>query len=235
MPDVVDDHYYRSAQAMEADAHHYDNYPRTGPKIFVGEWASTEGSPTPTMQAALGDAAWLTGLERNSDRVVLESYAPLLVNVNNGASQWGTNLIGYDALTSFGSPSYYVQSMFGANRGDVVLPTDVSPPASAATAQARPRGKVGVGTWQTQAEYKDIRVTQGGKTLYTKDFTSGDADWTLGAGQWQAQDGVLRQSGDRHGLPGHGGRCRLGRLHLHSESPQDRRERRLSDPVPRAG
>ena len=52
-----------------------------------------------------------------------------------------------------------------------------------------------MGTWPTQAEYKDIRVTQGGRTLYTKDFTSGDADWTLGAGQWQAQDGVLRQSG----------------------------------------
>ena len=73
------------------------NTDRNGPKIFVGEWASTEGSPTPTMQAALGDAAWMTGMERNSDLVVLEAYAPLLVNVNPGARQWGTNLIGYDA------------------------------------------------------------------------------------------------------------------------------------------
>ena len=120
-PDVVDDHFYRSARAMEADAHHYDQTSRTGPKVFVGEWATTEGSPTPTMDAALGDAAWMTGMERNSDVVVIASYAPLLVNVNPGARQWGTNLIGYDALNSYGSPSYYAQQMFGQNLGDVVL------------------------------------------------------------------------------------------------------------------
>ena len=120
-PDVYDDHFYKSPAAFESDTHHYDATSRTGPKVFVGEWASQEGSPTPDMNAALGDAAWLTGLERNSDIVVMEAYAPLQVNVNNGASQWGTNLIGYDALTSYGSPSYYVQSMFAANRGDAIL------------------------------------------------------------------------------------------------------------------
>ena len=76
------------------------------------------------MQAALGDAAWMTGLERNADLVMMHCYAPLLVNVNPGARQWGTNLIGYDALRSFGSPCYYVQAMFAQNRGDVVLPVD---------------------------------------------------------------------------------------------------------------
>src|SRR5689334_4968044 len=111
-PDVVDDHYYRSAADMMRDVAHYDKTYCSGPKIFVGEWASTEGSPTPTLNAALGDAAWLTGLERNSDLVVMSCYAPLLVNVNRGASQWGTNLIGYDTLRSYGSPSYYVQKMF---------------------------------------------------------------------------------------------------------------------------
>ncbi len=124
-PDVIDDHYYRSAHDMAGDARHYDKYDRSGPKIFVGEWASTEGSPTPTLQAALGDAAWLTGLERNSDLVLLSCYAPLLVNVNPGAHQWATNLIGYDAVSSFGSPSYYVQKMFAENRGDTVLPVEV--------------------------------------------------------------------------------------------------------------
>ena len=119
--DVLDDHYYKSPSAFEADVHHYDSYSRTGTKIFVGEWASQEGTPTPDMNSALGDAAWLTGMEHNSDLIVLESYAPMLVNVNSGASQWGTNLIGYDALTSYGSPSYYVQSLFAANHGDSIL------------------------------------------------------------------------------------------------------------------
>ena len=73
------------------------------------------------MAFALGDAAWLTGLERNSDVVNMNCYAPLFVNVNPGGRQWAVNLIGYDALNSFGSPSYYVQKMFANNRGDVVL------------------------------------------------------------------------------------------------------------------
>jgi alpha-L-arabinofuranosidase len=126
MPDVIDEHYYRGPGSFENDVHHYDSYKRTGPKIFVGEWASQEGFPTPNLHAALGDAAWLTGLERNSDIVILESYAPLLVNVNPGASQWATNLIGYDALQSYGSPSYYVQVMFSNYHGDVVLPTTLT-------------------------------------------------------------------------------------------------------------
>jgi len=196
-PDLVDDHYYRSAAAMARDAGHYDKTDRSGPKIFVGEWASTEGSPTPTLQAALGDAAWMTGMERNSDLVVLEAYAPLLVNVNPGARQWGTNLIGYDALSSFGSPSYYVQKMFGTNRGDVILPVTISPQGVAPIAAPLPSGKIGVATWATQAEFKDIQVTQGGKTLYSKDFAQGADDWALGQGQWAARDGVLSQTGDQ--------------------------------------
>jgi alpha-N-arabinofuranosidase len=76
------------------------------------------------MAFALGDAAWLTGLERNADVVNMNCYAPLLVNVNPGGRQWAVNLIGYDALNSFGSPSYYVQKMFSNNRGDVVLPAN---------------------------------------------------------------------------------------------------------------
>ena len=124
-PDLVDDHFYRSALQMQSDTHHYDNVSRQGPKIFVGEWATREGSPTPNMNAALGDAAWLTGLERNSDLVVISCYAPLFVNVSPGGMQWRTDLIGYDALTSYASPAYYVQKMFNLNHGDAVLPVTV--------------------------------------------------------------------------------------------------------------
>ena len=130
VPDVSDEHFYVSAERFEEIVHRYDTYPRTGPKIFVGEWATYEGSPTPNLHAALGDAVWMTGLERNSDLVVMASYAPLLVNVNPGAWQWKTNLIGYDGLRSFGSPSYYAQVMFSGHHGDTVL---------AATADAGPR------------------------------------------------------------------------------------------------
>jgi alpha-N-arabinofuranosidase len=117
-PDVQDDHYYVRAKQNFKDAAHYDQIDRNGPKIFVGEWATREGSPTPNFGAALGDAAWMTGLERNSDLVVMAAYAPLLVNVNPGGMQWETDLIGYDTMKSYGSPAYYAQVMFASNIGN---------------------------------------------------------------------------------------------------------------------
>jgi alpha-N-arabinofuranosidase len=125
-PDVVDDHYYRRADEFFADVKHYDEADRNGPKIFVGEWATREGSPTTNMGAALGDAAWMTGMERNSDLIVMASYAPLFVNVNPGGMQWESDLIGYDALKSYGSPSYYAQCMFGEYLGNEVPVSSVT-------------------------------------------------------------------------------------------------------------
>jgi alpha-N-arabinofuranosidase len=125
-PDVVDDHYYKREQGMFELVNHYDQMDRKGPKIFVGEWATREGSPTPNFGAALGDAAFLTGLERNSDLVVMASYAPLFVNVSPGGMQWSSDLIGYDALNSYGSPSYYTQVMFASCLGDHIASADLA-------------------------------------------------------------------------------------------------------------
>jgi alpha-N-arabinofuranosidase len=123
--DVLDDHYYKRAEQFFGDAHHYDNADRNGPKIFVGEWATREGTPTPNMGAALGDAAWMTGMERNSDLIVLASYAPLFVNVNPGGMQWQSNLIGYNAASSYGSPSYYAQVLFAGHVGTEVVASEL--------------------------------------------------------------------------------------------------------------
>lgn len=132
-PDVLDEHYYRSAESfLKMAPNHYDGYERKGPEIFVGEWAAYEDTepwnarsrglpPTPSMKAALGDAAWMVGMERNADLVTMQCYAPLLVNVNPGARQWRPNLIGYDALTAYGSPSYYAIQLFSRNHGDQIL------------------------------------------------------------------------------------------------------------------
>lgn len=116
-PDVLDQHYYLRASQYFHRFNHYDKTSRGGPKIFVGEWATRQGSPTPNFGAALGDAAWMTGLERNSDLIVMASYAPLFTNVNPGAMQWAPDLIGYNALRSYGSPSYYAQVMFAGHLG----------------------------------------------------------------------------------------------------------------------
>jgi alpha-N-arabinofuranosidase len=144
-PDVLDEHFYMSAEKSFSDFGHYDKYDRSGPKIFVGEWATREGEPTPNLQSALGDAAWLTGLERNSDLVIMESYAPLFVNVNAGGMQWASDLIGYDALTSYGSPSYWTQVMFAAHTGtDVVSAslTNAGPRIAASVTRDEQRRKI---------------------------------------------------------------------------------------------
>lgn len=125
-PDVLDEHYYKRKEGMYVEARHYDRTDRNGPKIFVGEWATREGTPTPNFGAALGDAAFMTGLERNSDIVVMSAYAPLFVNVNPGGMQWSSDLIGYDAMNSYGSPSYHTQVMFASCVGDQTLTSSAS-------------------------------------------------------------------------------------------------------------
>jgi alpha-N-arabinofuranosidase len=130
VPDLVDEHFYRNMEEMMAQAFRYDTYSRTNPtKIFCGEWATRVGAPTPNLSGALGDGAWMTCMERNSDIVLLSCYAPLFVNVSqltgNGRSmQWTSDLIGYDALTSYGSPAYHAQKMFSTMHGDQILATD---------------------------------------------------------------------------------------------------------------
>src|SRR5262249_31423974 len=127
--------------------------------------------------------------------VVMECYAPLLVNVNPAdpakgyprAWQWGTNLIGYDALRSFGSPSYYAQVMLAQNKGDVVLPARVEVPP-AATSEDTPRGGIGVGSWHTEAEYTDISVTApDDRKLLTADQARDVKGWQFVGGDWSVR------------------------------------------------
>ena len=123
--DLIDEHFYRTPDWFLAHASQYDAYPRTGSKIFVGEYAAHttpvgSGDSRNVWQAALAEAAFLTGLERNADVVRMSAYAPLFAHTD--AWQWTPNLIWFDNLRSFATPNYYVQQLFATNRGDTVLP-----------------------------------------------------------------------------------------------------------------
>jgi alpha-N-arabinofuranosidase len=124
--DLSDEHYYKSPADMMDLVHHYDKASRSGPKIFVGEWATRSGSPMPNFGDALGDAAWMTGMERNSDLIVMASYAPLLVNVSPGGMEWPTDLIGFDAGTTYVSPSYWTQALFAGHLGDATAQSSIA-------------------------------------------------------------------------------------------------------------
>jgi alpha-L-arabinofuranosidase len=123
--DIVDEHYYMAPRWFRENAGRYDNYPRTGPKVFAGEYAAQSvGIARPDnkndWECALSEAAFVTGLERNADVVRMSSYAPLFGHVE--AWQWTPNMIWFDNLRSYGTPNYYVQKLFSANRGTHVLP-----------------------------------------------------------------------------------------------------------------
>jgi len=186
--DILDEHFYSSPDWFASQAHRYDNYRRDGPKIFVGEYGCTQACGRGNLRAALGEAAFMTGIERNSDVVVMAAYAPLFVNVNNRA--WNPDLINFDTTRCYGTPSYYVQQMFSLNRGDVVLPVRVE----ASRAPVLVRGGIGLGTWATQAEFKDVKVTRGGEVLFADDFSSGAGAWRVLRGDWSVADGAYRQS-----------------------------------------
>jgi alpha-L-arabinofuranosidase len=190
--EIQDEHYYSSPATFISYATKYDSYSRSGPKVFVGEYAVTSGYGTyGNLSAALGEAAFMTGMERNSDVVLMASYAPLFANVNG--TQWRPDLIYYNNSGSFGTPSYYVQKMFSRNRGDVVLPMSVVVPAS--VTNPPPQGAVGVGAWNTSVEYTNIVVTSNGVTLYQSDFVNQGANgWRVYNGTWGVSNGSYQQT-----------------------------------------
>ena len=193
--DIVDEHFYDTPEFFMRHATHFDKYDRNSPKIFVGEYAVTKNCGLGNLRGAIGEAAFMTGLERNSDHVVMASYAPLLVNLNHRA--WNPDLINFNSEKWYGLPSYYVQKLFAENRGDVSLPTTVVSP----NAEVGPvSGMIGVGTWNTAAEFKDIKVTApDSQVLFASDFSKDTKGWKLlgNGADWKVQGGALRQSAEK--------------------------------------
>jgi alpha-N-arabinofuranosidase len=122
--DVIDEHYYRRPEWFLQNAQRYDTFPRNGSKVFAGEYAAQSDKTVSinnknNWQTALSEAAFLTGLERNADVVVMASYAPLFAHVDGW--QWTPDLIWVDNLRVSGTPNYYVQKLFSLNKGTNVV------------------------------------------------------------------------------------------------------------------
>lgn len=123
---AVDEHYYVKPEWFYEHTDFYDEYPRDV-KVFSGEYAAhpENGMNNPkanTLGGALAEAAFLTGVERNADVVVLASYAPLFARA--GYTQWSPDLIWFDETGAYGTPSYFVQKLYGENMGTVTVPME---------------------------------------------------------------------------------------------------------------
>lgn len=184
--DLVDEHYYMTPEWLLENTRRYDAYDRNGPTVVLGEYAAKSN----TLYAALAEAAFMTGLERNGDVVEYASYAPLLARA--GHAQWTPDLIWFDGSDAYGSPNYYVQKLFGKNRSAASLPCELS--VSPEVSRRKPLGGgIGLGTWGTRADFKDIEVVdRDGRPLFSPSLEGLDG-WLPGAGMWMAKDGTASQ------------------------------------------
>ncbi|MDP4291591.1 MAG: alpha-L-arabinofuranosidase C-terminal domain-containing protein, partial [Bacteroidota bacterium] len=179
-PDLIDEHYYRNAMQMYDQAFQYDKYSRSGPRIFCGEWATREGDPTTNFNAALGDAAWMTGMERNADLVQIHCYAPLFVNVNPGGMQWKSDLIGYDAISSYGSPSYHAQKMFNNYMGNaLVVSTAKNIPSQTWQPPKRRNSDAAIPAKQVATFFYSVTRNTKTGTIYLKIVNTADVPQTV--------------------------------------------------------
>lgn len=190
--DIADEHAYKAAYWSMRNYDHFDRYKRGKWDLYVGEYATNSGVGNGNLTAALSDAVYILSMERNGDLVKMSSYAPLLVNVND--VDWPVNLIHFDAARSFGRMAYYTVKMMNENRADLNWATGVEMKQKQ-TAAPLFAGGIGLSTWDTQTEYKDIEVIQEGKTVYRSDFIHKPEEWQLVRGNWQVADSSLFQQG----------------------------------------
>ena len=187
--DVVDEHFYKSPEWFMGNSRLYDERDRNGPAIFVGEYAANRGAGKGNLKGALGEAGFMIGLERNADLIVMAAYAPLLQRAED--REWPVNLLVFDNESVYGTPSYYVQKLFSEHRATVTLPTECRAPETTSFADG---ACVGVGTWETASEYRDLAVESlEGSTLWEWDGKSLKGWSGHHGGAWLTQDGVMRQ------------------------------------------
>ena len=193
--DLLDEHYYRTPTWFAERFHKYDSYDRKGPKVYVGEYAVTsQFGKIGNLNAALGEAVYMMGMENNSDVVALCSYAPIFVNENNVA--WAPDMIRFNSSECMGTPSYYVQQLFPANIGTQVLNTkyDYKLPERKAEVQDKP-SHVGLATWNTNVRYENPVYIVDGKEVKL----SGLDSWDKKKGRWSADGDAVTQTSPAEG------------------------------------
>lgn len=187
--EILDEHYYNTPDFFINRFHQYDTYDRSGLEIYVGEYAVTQRNGLGALRGALGEAVFMMGMENNADVVTMTSYAPLFVNVNRRS--WSPDLINFDSYRSYGTPSYYVQKLFAQNIGTQVVPVEMK--VAPLMVDRSKAGGIGLGTWITQAEFKDMKVTVDGKTIYENSGAQ-MPEWKTHGGSWKVDAGALTQS-----------------------------------------
>ena len=193
--DILDEHYYRNPAWFVGQYNRFDNYDRKGPIIYPGEYAVTQGyGTTGNLNAAMGEAVFMLGMENNADIVRMSSYAPIFVNENG--IQWRPDMIRFNSSQSLGTPSYWVQQLFPTHIGNRVVKSDLQWSIPERKVENMIPFGVGVATWKTQVTYRNPQLLIEGDEVQLSDVKN----WTSGnskpeyQGNWSAEGGTLRQT-----------------------------------------
>ncbi len=177
----VDEHAYKDAYWSMRNFDHFDKYKRGDWDMYVGEYATNAGVGSGNMQAAISDAIYVLSMEKNADLVKMSSYAPLLVNEHD--VDWPVNLIHFDAARSYARISYYAIKLLADNKADYNVASTLR--VTSDHQEALFSGGIGVGTWDTEAEFKDIKVNG-------QAFDPGQ--WAFPRGVWKVSDSSIAQT-----------------------------------------
>lgn len=186
--DIADLHWYESPDWFFARDKIFDNIERPHFKAYVGEYACNKNVGDGNLYGALSEAAFMTGMERNSDLVTMTSYAPLFENSN--LRNWPVNLIWMQNDKVFGRTSYHVQKLFAQNRPSYNVATNLVKPDKQVSFDFA--GKIGLATYNTSATFKDVKITTNGQVTYQSNFSNNGYD--AKTGNWKVADGLLSQS-----------------------------------------
>lgn len=191
--EVVDEHYYRSTEWFRQQYNKYDTYNRNGYKVYAGEYAVTSNyGAWGNLNAALAEAIYMEGMERNSDICTMASYAPIFCNENH-AWPWMPDMIRFNSYSAFGTPSYWVQHMMSNNLGKQNITWTEKGNAVNIRNTA-----VGLSSWGTSVAYDNFKISDlKGKTVYSTDFSDNDdyeVNWNATGGNWNITGGSLNQT-----------------------------------------
>ncbi len=190
--DLVDEHYYRNPKWFADRFLKYNSYPRNSHKVYVGEYAVTSMfGDIGNLNAALGEAVYMMGMENNSDVVAMNSYAPIFVNEND--ARWRPDMIRFNSSKCMGTPSYYVQQLFPNNIGKQVVITSWNTDLETNEHQEDDGVKpfqVGLASWSTTAEYRNATLTVDGKEYQLPGFDK----WNTQSGEWKSDGSSVTQT-----------------------------------------
>lgn len=184
--DMIDPHWYVNPEFFFQNTKIFDNHPRGKYDVYVGEYACNANVGGGNLRAALSEAAFISGMERNGDLVKMTSYAPLLENRNDRS--WAVNLIWLDTDQVLGRSSYYVQKMAAENRPTYNVKSNLT--MSAPQQMEYNAGRFGFGSWNTQVEFSDVKVTRADGTAVPLDLAKPAEQ----KGTWNLKDGLLSQT-----------------------------------------